>query len=80
VTGVCSTKNIKFAKQTGADAIIDYTKEDVLTHKDHYDIFFDVVANQPISQTKKTLKSGGFYLTTLPSFQSVVVGKVVNLV
>ncbi|MEF9475473.1 MAG: NAD(P)-dependent alcohol dehydrogenase [Candidatus Mariimomonas ferrooxydans] len=80
VTGVCSTKNIEVAKKIGADNIIDYTCEDILKDKGAYDIFFDAVANQSFFKAKKTLKPGGIYITTLPSFQSMVLAPFINVI
>jgi NADPH:quinone reductase-like Zn-dependent oxidoreductase len=79
VTGVCSARNFELAKEMGADHIIDYTKEDVLQEKNVYDIFFDAVGNQSFSQAKETLKPHGIYVTTLPSFHSIVFGPLINL-
>jgi NADPH:quinone reductase-like Zn-dependent oxidoreductase len=79
VTGVCSAKNSELAKKMGADHIIDYTDEDVLKEKNGYDIFFDAVGNQSFSQVKETLKPHGIYVTTLPSFQSMILGPLINL-
>ena len=79
VTGVCSTKNLELVKKMGADHIIDYTKEDVLKERNAYDIFFDLVSNRSFSQVKETLKPHGIYVTTLPSFHSIVLGPLINL-
>jgi NADPH:quinone reductase-like Zn-dependent oxidoreductase len=79
VTGVCSVKNFEMAKKMGADHIIDYSKEDILKEKNVYDIFFDAVGNQSFSQVKETLKPHGIYVTTLPSFHSIVLGPLINL-
>lgn len=78
VTGVCSTKNLQLTKEMGADEAIDYTKESVLQYRQRYDIFFDVVANQSFSQAKVTLKSGGTYVRTLPSFRTMILGPLLN--
>jgi NADPH:quinone reductase-like Zn-dependent oxidoreductase len=79
VTGVCSAKNFELVKKMGADHIIDYTNEDVLQEKNAYDIFFDAVGNQSFSQVKETLRPHGIYVTTLPSFQSMILGPLINL-
>jgi NADPH:quinone reductase-like Zn-dependent oxidoreductase len=79
VTGVCSTRNLDMVKKMGADHIIDYTKDDILLEKNAYDIFFDAVGNQSFFQVKETLKSHGIYVTTLPSFQSMILGPLINI-
>ena len=80
VTGVCSTKNLELAHEIGADDVIDYTKEDILVNKDTYDIFFDAVASQSFDKAKVTLKQNGTYITTLPSFQSLILGPIINII
>ncbi len=80
VTGVCSTRNVELEKTMGADHVIDYKKEDVLRHKEAYDIFFDAVASQSFFKARKALKPGGIYVTTVPSFQSEVLGPIVNMI
>jgi NADPH:quinone reductase-like Zn-dependent oxidoreductase len=79
VTGICSTKNINFAKEFGADEIVDYTNNNsnfIPTTK--YDIFFDAVANQSYFKAIKFLKRKGRYVTTLPSI-SVLLGSIFTL-
>ena len=75
VTGVCSAKNTKLAKELGADKVIDYTKENVTANKEKYDIFFDAVANQSYGRIKPILNKNGRYVSTLPS-----VGVILNSV
>lgn len=79
VTGVCSANNLSLARKMGADEVIDYTKQNVLNCAGRYDIFFDVVANKSFAQAKGTLKAGGVYVRTLPSFESMIVGPLLNL-
>lgn len=79
-TGVCSTRNVAFAKQLGADRVIDYTKEDFHLEQEDYDIFFDVIGNQEYSKVKHILQRGGVFVTTLPSFNILLLGSIHNLV
>ncbi|RUT80084.1 NAD(P)-dependent alcohol dehydrogenase [Ancylomarina longa] len=80
VTGVCSTRNVDFAKEMGADRVIDYHHEDVLAVQEEYDIFFDVVGNQNYSAVKHLLQRAGVYVTTLPTFNVLLLGAIHNLV
>jgi len=67
VTGVCSTNNVAWAKNIGADIVIDYKKEYTLDAINEYDIFFDAVANKSFGKVKKALTKSGRYVTTLPT-------------
>lgn len=79
VTGVCSTTNLELVRKMGADEVIDYTKQSVIKGEGLYDIFFDVVANRSFSQIKNTLKPGGIYISTFPSFLSIVLSPLSNI-
>ncbi|MDM8532698.1 NAD(P)-dependent alcohol dehydrogenase [Anaerolineales bacterium HSG25] len=67
VTGVCSTANLELVKSLGADAVVDYTKEDFAKKGQTYDIIFDTVGKRSFSDCKKALKPNGRYLTTVLS-------------
>lgn len=67
VTGVCSTPNLALVTSLGADHVIDYTAQDFTQTGDTYDIIFDAIGKNSFSRCKKALKSGGIYMTTVPS-------------
>ena len=62
VTGVCSTANLELVKSLGADAVVDYTREDFSKAGRVYDVVFDTVGKSGISRTIKSLKRGGVYV------------------
>src|SRR5438445_1522997 len=64
VTGVCSTPNLNLVKSLGADAVIDYTKED-FTKPATYDLIFHTVGKISFSACMKSLKKGGVYASAL---------------
>jgi len=80
ITGVCSTKNIEYAKSIGVDHVIDYRKEDILANKSRYDLFFDAVANTTYQRAKRTLTPRGQYVSSVPSFQNMFLAPFTNLV
>jgi NADPH:quinone reductase-like Zn-dependent oxidoreductase len=69
VTGVCSTTNLELVKSLGADAVLDYTKDDFLNSDAHYDLILDAVgqrksrklASKELSQ--KALTTNGVYVS-----------------
>jgi len=62
VTGVCSTANVELVQSLGADAVIDYTKEDLAAHGELYDSIFDTIGKSPFSECLRSLKPNGLYL------------------
>lgn len=67
VIGVCSTDNLGWVKEIGADKVIDYTKEDFTQNKETYDIIFDAVGKFSSSKAKKSLANRGVYVSVLGS-------------
>lgn len=67
VTGVCSTTNLELVKSLGADTVIDYTKEDLISRGELYDFIFDAVGKNKSSklklQCKKVLTKNGKYIS-----------------
>src|SRR5215469_6621602 len=67
VTGVCSTTNVELVKSLGADQVIDYTKEDVTTGGEVYDVIFDAVGKTKSSPLKaqchQALTPNGKYIS-----------------
>jgi NADPH:quinone reductase-like Zn-dependent oxidoreductase len=61
VTAICSTSNIEMVRSLGADAAIDYTKQDSLDPELEFDFIFDAVGKNKSSGLKKSL---GRNLTT----------------
>lgn len=67
VTGVCSTANLEWVQSLGADAVIDYTRDDFTQNGKTYDIIFDTVGKRSFSACKGSLTSEGIYLATVPT-------------
>ena len=75
VTGVCSTRNLELVKSLGADAVIDYTKEDIAGSGASYDIVYDTVGKLSFAQCKPLLKQDGrclFAVAGIPDFLKVL--------
>ena len=59
VEGVCSTGNLELVKSIGADAVIDYTKEDFTKLPTRYDLILDCVGNKSLSECQRVLNPKG---------------------
>ena len=77
--GVCSTNNVDFAKQIGADTVIDYKIENVLEKSETYDVIFDTVGNLDFSKSKNILKTGGIYVTTAVTPLAMIFSPIANM-
>jgi NADPH:quinone reductase-like Zn-dependent oxidoreductase len=61
VTAVCSTRNVDWVSELGADRVIDYTKEDFTERGETYDLIFDAVGKAPPSRSRELLKENGVF-------------------
>src|SRR5215213_3585368 len=55
VTGVCSTAKVDLVRSLGADEVIDYTKGDVLSLGQTYDIILDNGGNRSLASLRRIL-------------------------
>jgi NADPH:quinone reductase-like Zn-dependent oxidoreductase len=67
VTAVCSDTNFELVKSLGAEKVIDYTEEDFTQSGETYDLIFDAVGKISSSDSKKSLKKNGLYLSVKSS-------------
>jgi NADPH:quinone reductase-like Zn-dependent oxidoreductase len=59
VTGVCSTSNGDLVRSIGANAVIDYTRDDFTRQPVRYDAVIDNVANHPLAACLHAVRPGG---------------------
>jgi NADPH:quinone reductase-like Zn-dependent oxidoreductase len=59
VTGVCSTRNMELVRSVGADHVIDYTRTDFTRTGLRYDVIFDNVEAQSLSEARRALTPTG---------------------
>lgn len=62
VTAVCSTSNLDWVKELGADTMIDYKTTDFTQSGETYDLIFDAVGKLSLSGSMKALKEEGVFL------------------
>lgn len=63
VTGVCGPTNLDLVRSLGADAIVDYTREDFAERAASYDLIFDAVGKTSKSKCRKALAPGGLFVS-----------------
>jgi NADPH:quinone reductase-like Zn-dependent oxidoreductase len=64
VTGVASASNAELVASLGADAVIDYSKEDFTEGTEKYDVIFDAVGKTTAKKTEGVLAEHGRFVTT----------------
>jgi NADPH:quinone reductase-like Zn-dependent oxidoreductase len=63
VTAVCSTSNLDWVKNLGADYVLDYTKVDFTDHINKYDVILDAVGKTTFFSCLRSLTEKGVYIT-----------------
>jgi NADPH:quinone reductase-like Zn-dependent oxidoreductase len=66
VIAVAGGRNQSFIESLYPDTFIDYTKQNVLSFEEKFDVFLDTIGNYSFLKTKHLLKDNGIYITTLP--------------
>jgi NADPH:quinone reductase-like Zn-dependent oxidoreductase len=59
VTGVCSTSKVDLVRSIGADAVIDYTREDFVEAGRRYDLIVDTAGNRSLARVRRALAPEG---------------------
>jgi len=79
VTGVCSTANLDLVKSLGADAVVDYSREDFSKGGQVYDMVVETVGKAGYSRCLKSLKRGGsLVLITISGGLGSIFGDIVR--
>ena len=64
VTAVCNTPNVEVVRSLGPDEVVDYLEEDFTERPETYDVVFDAVGKHSYRRCRRSLRSGGVYITT----------------
>jgi len=62
VTGVDATPKLELMRALGAEAVIDYTREDLADLSERFDLIVDVTAHRSMSAYRRLLAPGGRYV------------------
>lgn len=59
VTGVCSSRNLDLVRSIGADAVVDYTREDFTKGGEKFDVIFQLAGTASPSACRRALTNEG---------------------
>jgi NADPH:quinone reductase-like Zn-dependent oxidoreductase len=62
VTGICSTRNVDLVRSLGADAVVDYARDDFTSSGQQYDLILDCFANHGLFACLRVLRPRGTYV------------------
>lgn len=62
VTAVCSSSKVEMVRALGADEVIDYTRENIISHGRRYDVILAANGYNPISHYKQALHPHGNFV------------------
>jgi NADPH:quinone reductase-like Zn-dependent oxidoreductase len=65
VTGVCSTGNLALVRSLGAGKVIDYTKNELETCTETFDVVFDAVGKLPAALARRLSAPSGLRLSVV---------------
>jgi NADPH:quinone reductase-like Zn-dependent oxidoreductase len=64
VTGVCGPAKADLVRSLGADAVIDYTREEIDRDGTRYDVIIDTAGSRPLSRLRRALAPRGILVVT----------------
>ena len=59
VTAVCSTAKLDFVRSLGADDVIDYTRDGLVTSTRRWDVIIDTAGRRPFAELRRVLQPQG---------------------
>ncbi len=62
VTGVETTARLELVRSLGADAVIDFTRDDFTVGRERYDLVFDIPGNHSFARCRRALTPEGKYV------------------
>lgn len=80
MTGVDRGDKLEMIRALGADAVVDYTREDFTRRGDRYDLILDVASNLTLGACRRALTPDGVYLVIGHDHFGKVKGRVLGSV
>jgi NADPH:quinone reductase-like Zn-dependent oxidoreductase len=78
-TAVTGTNAISFAKLWGANSVVDYKKEDVLTKGITYDVVVDLSGRMGYKNARRIMKSQAVFINPIPNPIDILTNPIKNL-
>ena len=78
-TAVIGTNAINFAKSWGANSVVDYKTEDVLTKGIAYDVVVDLSGRMGYKNAKRIMKSHAVFINPIPNPIDILTNPIKNL-
>jgi NADPH:quinone reductase-like Zn-dependent oxidoreductase len=63
VTAVCDTKDVEVVRALGAREVVDRLRDDFTENGTTYDVIFDAVGKHSFRRCRRSLKTGGIYIS-----------------
>ncbi|MEZ5510543.1 MAG: NADP-dependent oxidoreductase [Gammaproteobacteria bacterium] len=78
VTGACSTRNQALAKALGCDRVLDYTRQELENHQEHYDLVLDTAGTLTFRKARRWLQPAGCFVSSIPSAHAMLIAPLLN--
>jgi NADPH:quinone reductase-like Zn-dependent oxidoreductase len=79
VTGLTSSVNVDLVRRIGADAVIDYTRHDITSGDQRWDVIVDTVGITPLQRLRSVLKPDGRLLLVAADLPTMLAAPVVAM-
>lgn len=80
VTGVCSTRNVELARSIGADAVIDYTREDFTAAATSFDLILQLAGTASPGECRRVLAPKGALLLSSGESEGRWIGPISRII
>jgi NADPH:quinone reductase-like Zn-dependent oxidoreductase len=78
-TAVTGTNAVTSAKQWGADAVVDYKKENILSQGTSYDVVVDLSGKMGYKKARQVMKSKAIFINPIPNPVDILTNPIKNL-